>query len=353
MTRKRFFVTHYLRRAAIEILSDEVEVVYALPVEQRCRLGEPDADGSRQRAIAAAVEKELPAAHVLHTIGKVDRAMLAAASQLQLIVVPSSGYDNVDIEAATELALPVVHAAGAAYEPVAEHVIGIMLSLTKWIAQTDRHAHANRRGQSNRAMLLSDVPTPSTLWAKTLGIVGLGFVGRSLAQKCRDAFDMTVVAHDPFADADEATRLEVRLTDLSDLLSISDFVSINAPLTPLTAGMIGAGQLALMKPSAVLINTARGPLVDTDALVVALRDGVIAGAGLDVTEPEPLPDGHPLFDLDSVVLTPHIAGIAAEFLARNAASTARDSLAVLAGRSGARLVNPEVWPRYLAERFAP
>jgi phosphoglycerate dehydrogenase-like enzyme len=110
-------------------------------------------------------------------------------------------------------------------------------------------------------------------------------------------------------------------------------------------------RLALMKQSAYLINTARGGLVDLDALLAALEDNRIAGAGLDVTDPEPLPAGHPIFDLDNVVLTPHIAGISADHLARNAASTARDALSVLVGDRPRQLVNPQVWPRYL-ERLA-
>lgn len=345
-----FLVTHTLRPAGVELLTGHVDIVYALSPDQRQHLHEPDPDGSRQRAIDAALEHYLPTAVALHSFGKVTRPMLDRAPQLRVIVVSGSGYDNVDIDAATDLGIAVVNAAGASYEPVAEHVIGLMLSLAKWIAASDRQAHQDRRSASNRAMLLSGAPAPSTLWGKTIGIVGFGFIGRCLAQKCRDAFGMTVLAHDPYFDANEAERLGVRLTHLEQVLAESDYVSLNAPLTAETEHLMDSSRLALMKPTAILINTARGGLVDLDALVDSLRAASIAGAGLDVTEPEPLPDGHPLFDFENVVLTPHIAGISTEYLARNSASTARDALRVLAGERPQQLVNPSVWPRYL-ERF--
>lgn len=346
-----FFVTHHLRPAGVDVLGDRVELVFALPAGERARLADPDPGGARQAAIQAALTEWLPRAHALHSIGPVTREMMETAAELRVVVVPGSGYDNVDVDAASALGIPVVHAAGAAYEPVAEHVIGLMLALAKWIARSDRDAHRHQRAASNRAMLLTDAPTPSTIWGQTLGIVGLGFIGRSLAQKCRDAFGMTVVAYDPYADPAETARLGVRLEpELDAVLRAADWVSVNAPLTPETAGIIGTAQLAAMKPTAYLINTARGGLVDTGAVVAALQSGTIAGAGLDVTDPEPLPAGHPLFGLDNVVLTPHIGGIAADFLAANARRTSEDALLVLAGERPGKLVNPQVWDRYLERR---
>ncbi len=343
-------VTHHLRPAAVELLAERVTIRFALSDEQRASLGTPDLRGGVQAAIDAALRDELPSVWAVHTVGRLTREVMQRAVRLHAVVVPSSGYDNIDVPAATELGLPVINAAGSAYEPVAEHAIGLMLSVAKWIAVADRRAHVLRRGESNRAMLLTEAPTPSVLWGKRLGVIGFGFIGRSLAQKCRDAFGMDVVAYDPFFDKAGAARLGVRLTDLDEVLATCDYLSVHSPLTPQTRGLIGARELATMKTSAVLVNTARGAIVDTDALVAALDAGTIAAAALDVTEPEPLPDGHPLYSMDNVVLTPHIAGIAREYLAMNAASTARDLLAVLDGRRPERLVDPDVWPAYLRRR---
>lgn len=166
------------------------------------------------------------------------------------------------------------------------------------------------------------------------------------------AFGMRVLAYDPYFDPSEAERLGVTLVEeLDELLGASDFVSLNCPLTPATQQLIGADQLSAMKPTAYLVNAARGPVVDTAALVKALEGGAIAGAGLDVTDPEPLPEGHPLFDLDNVVLTPHIGGISAESLARNAVATSNDVLAVLGGRRPKKLANPGVWADFLERRW--
>jgi phosphoglycerate dehydrogenase-like enzyme len=133
-------------------------------------------------------------------------------------------------------------------------------------------------------------------------------------------------------------------------LARADFVSINTPFTAETESLIGARELAAMKPSAFLVNTARGKVVDSDALVAALRDGTIAGAGLDVTDPEPLPAGHPLFDLDNVILTPHLGGNASEVFRASSMTPVRLALDALRGKRPRHLVNPQAWPRHV-ERF--
>jgi phosphoglycerate dehydrogenase-like enzyme len=193
----------------------------------------------------------------------------------------------------------------------------------------------------------------SMLTGKTLGIVGYGFVGRTLAGMCRAAFNMKVLVFDPLFDPIEASRQGVEMIDdLGDLLGRCDFVSLNAPLNEHTRGMIGAAQLKLMKKSAYLINTGRGPIVDTDALVQALRERMIAGAGLDVTDPEPLPPGHPLFDLDNVILTPHLAGNAPETFRASAVTASGLALDVLRGKRPLHIVNPAAWERLQARRNA-
>jgi D-3-phosphoglycerate dehydrogenase len=160
---------------------------------------------------------------------------------------------------------------------------------------------------------------------------------------------MEVIAYDPYFDRVEAERQGVSIVDdLHHALTAADFVSVNTPFGPETRALIGPAELAAMKPTAFLINTARGGVVDTDALEKALTTGSIAGAGLDVTDPEPLPEGHPFFDLDNVVLTPHTGGNAPEVFRASSMTPVRLTLEALRGRRPRHLVNPEAWPRHVA-----
>jgi phosphoglycerate dehydrogenase-like enzyme len=194
-------------------------------------------------------------------------------------------------------------------------------------------------------------PRLSLLGGKTLAIVGYGFVGRSIVDICRRGFGMEVIAFDPYFDPIEARRQAVTLyDDLYDALGLADFVSINTPFTAETEALIGEKELATMKQSAFLVNTARGGVVDTDALVSALTEGTIAGAALDVTDPEPLPPGHPLFDLDNVVLTPHLGGNASEVFRASSMTPVQLALEALRGKRPRHMVNPQAWPHHV-ERF--
>ncbi|WP_120493808.1 NAD(P)-dependent oxidoreductase [Microbacterium phyllosphaerae] len=297
--------------------------------------------------INAALSEALPEIEGIFGYGQVTAETMRQAPRLRVVMTPSSGAEAIDVAAATAQGVAVINAAGAAYVPVAEHVMGLALSLVKLISRSDRETHATGHQRSNGELINAGL-MPSVLWRKTLGIVGYGFIGRSVAQKAIRGFDMDVVAFDPFFDPVEAGMQGVRLVGtLDELLEISDIVSVNSPHTPETEKLIDARALARMKNSAYLINCARGPIVDTDALVDALRAGEIAGAGLDVTEPEPLPDGHPLIGMENVILTPHIGGVAAEFMPIMAEQTAREGLAVLEGKNSFRLLNKSVWPAYL------
>ncbi|MFI6691183.1 NAD(P)-dependent oxidoreductase [Streptomyces sp. NPDC050433] len=342
MTPKVFVLAPAIQPEAAAAFAGHVELIEPLRGTDAYGTQTPQA----YAAIRSALEEALPEIDGLFGYGQVTADMFERAKKLRCVMTPSSGAEAIDLEAATAHAVPVVNAAGAAYVPVAEHVIGMALSLLKLIALPDREAHTSGHQRSNGELLASGL-MPSVLWRKTIGIIGYGFIGRSLAQKCLRGFDMDVVAYDPFFDPVEAGMHGVRLVDdLDELLALSDIVSVNSPHTPDTEGLIDARALGLMKKTALLINCARGPIVDTGALTEALRDGEIAGAGLDVTEPEPLPDGHPLLGLDNVVLTPHIGGVAREFLPRMAEQTAREGVAVLGGRFSHRLVNKAVWPAY-------
>ena len=294
---------------------------------------------------AHGLEAALGEAHGL--IGRVSADHLARASALEVIGIPGSGWDHVDVAGATERGVLVVNAAGAQHSAVAEHAVGLMLSLAKRIAASDRIFHAEGRFVGREHFTGDGWPGwPHEIGGKTIGIVGFGFVGRDLARKCRLAFDMRVLAHDPFFDPDEMARLGVEpVRAIQDMLPQCDFVSLHVPLTDATRHLIGEAELRVMRPTAYLLNLARGGVVDEDALLRALRDGWIAGAGLDVFADEPGPDGHPLYTLDNVVCTAHIGGWVEEAVPRLATVMAREMLTALRGERPWRLVNPAAWER--------
>ena len=179
------------------------------------------------------------------------------------------------------------------------------------------------------------------MYGKTLGIVGFGRIGKEVARRAR-GFNMRILAYDTYRDEAAAAELGVEFRDLDDLLRESDFVTIHVSLTPETTHLIGRRELELMKREAILVNAARGPVVDTDALVAALRDNVIWAAALDVTHPEPLPADHPLVTLPNAIVVPHTASATIATRDNMALLAARNLLAVLAGETPPAIVNPEV-----------
>jgi D-3-phosphoglycerate dehydrogenase len=357
--RKRVFVpAFFVHPAAIAVFEDapDVELVWGLSDDER-QIGPGAADryAIRLKAVERALDEQLPRAHAMHAMGlrghlPVTAAMMDQAPRLEVVFIQAAGTDMIDVGAATERGILVVNAPGGNAPSVAEHAVAMMLSLVHRIADADRFAHTEQRSDFMR--LTKNGPRPALMGGKTLGIIGFGFIGRTIAQICRDGFGMDVLAFDPFFDPIEARRLGVTmLLDLAELLPRCDFVSVNTPLTPATRNIVDAEALRLMKPGAYLVNTGRGGAVDTEALVEALRGGTIAGAGLDVTEPEPLPAGHPLFSLENVMLTPHSAGGAPEVLGVMATTAAVLTLDALRGHRPRHLINPAAWERHV-ERFA-
>ena len=245
----------------------------------------------------AEAERELADAEVLlpeHL--RVDEALLRKAPRLKLVQT-GAGYDNIDLEACTRAGVQVCNAAGVNADAVAEHVLALLLCRYKNLLPLDGGMKAHREVRTLDY-------AGGELAGKTIGLVGLGAVGKRVAALCR-AFGMRVLAYtrSPFS-------LEgVEAAELDRLLCESDVVSLHVPLTEATRHLIDARALARMKPDALLINTARGAVVDEAALIRALRERRIGGACLDVFETEPLPPEHPLRDLDNVILTPHTAGL--------------------------------------------
>src|SRR5262249_57991983 len=254
-------------------------------------------------------------------VGLVGADVVAASPVLEVIGIPGSGWDHIDVAGATARGIPVVNAAGAQHAAVAEHALGLLLSLVKRIAVSDRIFHTEKRFVGRDSFTGDGWPGwPEELSGKTIGLVGFGFIGRDLARKCRLGFDMTVHAYDPYADPDEIARQgALPVADLDPLLRASDFVSLHLPLTDATRHIIGQRELRLMRPHSYLVNLSRGGTVDEPALVRALSEGWIRGAGIDVFDREPAPDDHPLYSMENVVLTAHIGGWGIEAVPRPAA----------------------------------
>jgi len=272
-----------------------------------------------------------------------NRDFLARCPGLLAVCSAGAGYDVIDVDACSDAGIIVCSQAGTNNEAVAEHALGFMLSLSKKIAYSDR---MTRRGKvADRWDLRSN-----DIFGKTVGIVGLGHIGGQLAKICRTAFQMPILAYDPYLDAATIRARGGEKVELDELMARSDFVSINCPRTPETIGMIGAKQFALMKPSAFFVTTARGGIHDEAALADALRAGQLAGAGLDVFNVEPPPADHPLLKFDNVIATPHVGGITFEATKNTARASAEQWIDIFEGKVPPRLVNPAVWPRY-SDRF--
>ena len=233
---------------------------------------------------------------------KMPPAFYRSAPNLRLVQLLSAGYDAVDLEAARAAGVPVCNNGGANAISVAEHAIMLMLTVSRRVIWQ----HTSVRGGRWRGN--GPAPAMYELHDKTLGIVGLGTIGKKVARFAR-AFGMKIVYTDiRRLTEDEEDALGVKFRLLKELMRTSDFVSLNVPLNASTKHMIGAEELALMKPTAILVNTCRGPVIDEVALTKVLSEGKIFGAGLDVFDEEPPPANNPLLQLDNVVLTAHFAG---------------------------------------------
>jgi D-3-phosphoglycerate dehydrogenase len=284
----------------------------------------------------------VPEARAVELLHSVDAAIVSSlpltasvlwqVPSLKVIAVRGVGYDSIDIGAATERGLPVLIAPGFT-ESVADYAFGLMLAVARQVAQADRLVRAGRW----------EVLVSTNIHQKTLGIIGLGRIGKAVTRRAR-GFDMPILATDVFRDDTFAQQYGVTYLPLNELLQRADIVSINAPLAHDTRHLIDAPALRLMKPTAFLINTARGDLVDEAALATALRERRLAGAGLDVFHDEPIRQN--LFHgLDNVVLSPHLAAYAREGLRDTGLLAARGVVAVLEGQQPdlSMLVNPDVY----------
>ena len=274
---------------------------------------------------------------VLRTGITITRDLLAEADNLLAISRTGAGVDNVDLEAATEKGVIVTSSLGVNTSSVMEHCLALMMSLFKRLPLMDREVRNNNFGIRYKNI-------PSDLQGKTLGLIGFGRIGSLLANACRVIFGMKIVAFDEYLpDAVKAENARwVRFTDIAGVAREADVISVHIPLTAETRRMFDNAFFASMKRTAFFINTSRGGVVNEDDLVATLRDKVIAGAGLDVFEHEPIAAGSPLLALDNAILTPHTAALTSECVVRMAVSGAERVVQTFAGVIPNNIANPDV-----------
>ncbi len=332
-----FYVRHLAHACYLDIIATRPEIrLDKLENETSDDVAEPIIKAAHAYQIGSARDELQPRFHA-------QRDLLARAPNLLIVSTNGAGFDTVNVKDCTEAGVLVVNQTGGNAEAVATHVVAMVLALSKQIVQTN-HAMRGGRLHDRLAFMGNDVA------GRTIGIVGLGNVGRRISALCGSLLNMQVIACDPYLD--EATIAERGATKvtLDELLRRADFVSINCPLDDTTRRMIGAREFGLMQPHAYFITTARGFIHDESALADALRSKAIAGAGIDVWDKEPPPQDHPLLAFDNVIASPHTAGVTREARANMGKFAAEQLIMALDGKRPPRIVNPQVWPVY-AKRF--
>ena len=323
--RRRVVVSTPVPAAYLEQIGAEDDLVglpgYARPTPEQYEGLLPPADGLLTSAAVG-----------------VPGALLEHCRRLKVISITGSGYDKVDVGRATQLGIAVCNAPGVTDRSVADLAIAMMLMLARRVRENEELIRSGGWKAPGDRLMGTD------LRGKTLGLVGLGGIARIVARTAR-AFEMKCVYYKPRRDFEAEASGLAEFRDRDDLLRESDFVSLHLRLDETTRRSFGARELALMKPTAYLVNTARGEVMDEPALIEALSSNRIAGAGLDVMEQEPLPAGHPLTSLSNLVLLPHLGSITTETRDGVYAMSVANLLAVLAGRPPGAILNPEVLAR--------
>jgi D-3-phosphoglycerate dehydrogenase len=292
--------------------------------------------------IAAAHQADVIA--VIGSVAPVTAQVIQSLERCQLIIRYGLGVDTVDMEAATQHGVLVCNAGDYCVTEVSDHTVALILSLARRIVPLDRFVRAGNWRDS--------IPfsTPRRrLSTQTLGLVGLGQIGRQVARKIAP-FIGKIVAYDPYVVQETADEYNVQLVELDHLLAQADFVSVHTPILPSTHHLINADRLAMMKPTAFIVNTSRGAVIDEAALIEILQTEQIAGAGLDVFESEPLAVDSPLRTLDTVIVTPHSAADSVESLQNNRTNVTRAVADVLGSYWPPYVMNPKVQPRFSLNR---
>ena len=317
-----------------EVLSDlDVEVIKTL-----CH--------NEDEIIAAASDADAVITVALRQLQPFTRRVIETLDTCRIIACIGIGYDNVDIDAATDHGICVTNVPDYCLEEVSDHTMALILALAR------KFPEVISKVKSGGWFITPDsrkkLSPMSRLRGQTLGLIGFGSIARTLVPKAK-GFGLKILVHDPYVSSDELRGLGVEVVGLDRLLEVSDFVSLHAALTPKNSKMMGLEQFKRMKPTACLINTARGGLVDEEVLSTALLEGLIAGAGLDVLEAEPAVPDNPLYALDNVIVTGHAAGYSDQSEEEVWRRPWEEAASVLRGEWPRSLVNPRVKEKFLAK----
>lgn len=304
----RILLYEKMHQVGTDLLAEKAELVYAHKLDEESLIKQ-----------AADID-----ALIIRANGTVTARLMDAAPRLKVIGRHGIGVDAIDLQAAKQRGIIVCNTPLANVESVAEQAVGFMIAVSKQIARADKAIRQNRWEVRYEYI-------GQELYGKTLGMIGMGRIGSRVAEICHLAFEMPVLYYDLISYPEVEAKLNARKTSLDEVLKLGDYLSLHVPLTPATEGMIGKKQFEMMKKGAVFINTARGPIVDEAALVKALQSGHLGGAGLDVYAMEPPMMNHPLFELENVVLSPHMSAHTEEALIQMSL-IAEDVLRVLEGK---------------------
>lgn len=323
MSKAKVFATRKLPAATLERLAEQCQLEVwqdFLP---------PDYDILRRKT------SELDGLLCLLT-DRIDAALIDASPQLKVISNMAVGYDNIDVPAASKRGIPVGNTPGVLTETTADFAFALLMAVARRIPEARAYIQAGHWKTWHPTVLAGQ-----DIFGATLGIIGFGRIGQAVARRAQ-GFGMRLLVHNDMPEAAIAD-MGAEQVSLDELLAKSDYVSLHVPLTAKTHHMIGAAELGMMKPTAVLVNTARGTVVDSKALYDALRNGDILAAGLDVTEPEPIPMDDPLLTLDNCVVMPHIASASVATRRKMAEMAVDNLIAGLAGQPLPTCVNPQVY----------
>lgn len=268
---------------------------------------------------------------------RIDAELLDACPGLRVVANMAVGFDNIDVPAATARGITITNTPGVLTETTADLTWLLLMAAARGLVAAQEYLRGGRwKTWEPEALLGQDI------YGATLGLVGLGRIGQAVARRAR-GFDMRILYTDPVPQPELAAALEAEYRELPALLREADFVSVHIPLTAETRHLFGQREFSLMKPTAVFVNTSRGPIVDQNALYHALRNNVIFGAGIDVFETEPVPLNEPLLQLENCVSTPHIGSASVATRSEMARLAARNALAAISGQRPPSIVNPEIW----------
>ena len=325
MDRPKAFVTRAIPQEALDIIAAEVDV------EVWPREEPPDPAILREKTAGAG-------GIFISIMDRVDGPLLDAAPRLKVVSQMAAGLDNVDVAEATRRRIPVGYTPGVVSEATADQTLALLLAAARRVPETNRWVREGRWKVAFHPLHWLG----SEVHHATLGIVGMGKIGMEVAKRAR-GFDMRLLYYSRTLKPEAEALYGATYADLPTLLKTSDYVSLHVPLTSDTRHLVGEGELKMMKPTAILVNVDRGPVVDPKALYQALKEGWIAGAALDVTDPEPIPVDDPLLTLENLVVVPHLGSATVATRTRMAVLAARNLLAGLRGEPLPQCANPEVY----------